>query len=311
MSQRIAALDLGTNTFHLMIADVSDLKIRKIVLAKQIHVKLGEGGINKGEIAPAAFQRGLDALSIFKDHISKSGTDSIVAVGTAALRTATNGTAFINQIKNSTGISIDIIEGGREAELIYKGVKQSVDIAEPSVIMDIGGGSVEFIFCGPDGINNKKSYPIGAAKLMDMFHHSDPISDNDIAAIQVYLELILSELKSVANKYRPRVLIGSAGAFETFAALCQIKSGTVSEILKSFQFDKSLLDIVLLDMIGSTHQERANNAAILSVRTDMIVVASVLTREVIKFLNVSSVMMSAYALKEGLIIDSINNEKAI
>lgn len=312
MTRRIAALDLGTNTFHLIIADVSDIKIKEIVLAEQIHVKLGEGGINKGEIAPAAFQRGLEALSVFKNHISKSQADCIVAVGTAALRTAANGTEFITQIKNTTGISVDIIEGDREAELIYQGVQQSVDLAEPSVIMDIGGGSVEFIFCGSDGIHLKKSYPIGAAKLMDMFHHSDPISDNDITAIQVYLELILSELKSVANKYCPKVLIGSAGAFETFAALYQIKyNGIPSEITRSFSFNKPDLDSVLSDIIKSTHPERANNAAILSVRTDMIVVASVLTRQVIKLLKVSSVIMSTYALKEGLLIEAANNQKAM
>lgn len=305
MTKRIAALDLGTNTFHLIIADVSDTGIQQVLLAKQIHVKLGEGGINKGEITNTAFKRGIDALSAFKKHIAENLVDRITAVGTAALRTATNGTAFIKEIKAKTGITIEIIEGDRESELIYKGVKQVIQFSDSSLIMDIGGGSVEFIFCDGDGIKFKKSFPVGAAKLMEMFHHSDPIAENEIWSIRDYLKPTLSELKSAADNHKPKILIGSAGAYETFAALCQLESdGITSSIVKSFNFDMNSLSKVLSDLIRSTHIERATNPAILSVRTDMIVVASILTNELIKTLKIQSVMMSTYALKEGLLIET-------
>ena len=160
--KRIAALDLGTNTFHLLIADVLDNKF-EAVKEEQAHVKLGEGGINSGLIADAPFKRGLDALQHFKSEIQRFSVDAIHATGTAALRSAKNGFAFINQVKTSTGIEIEIIDGDLEASLIYQGVRACVSLAPSALIMDIGGGSVEFIFCNDQTIFWKKSYPIGAA----------------------------------------------------------------------------------------------------------------------------------------------------
>lgn len=303
MSQRIAALDLGTNTFHLIIADIDQGLIQQIVLADQKHVKIGEGGINSGKITEAAFQRGLKALSEFSSIILEHKVDIIKAVGTAAFRTALNGPDFIQQVKNKTGIQIEIIDGEREADLIYQGVRQAIHLDDNSVIMDIGGGSVEFIFANGQGIVWKKSYPIGAAKLMAMFHHSDPISNDDKKVIITHLDSVLTDLFSFSLKYKPKVLIGSAGAFETFAALCQVKSKSKPiGTNKSFEFDLNQLNLIIEDILSSTHQERLTNDAILSVRKDMIVVASLLTKYIIDKLNIESAKLSVYALKEGLLL---------
>lgn len=303
MKKRIAALDLGTNTFHLIIADVYENKIEQIVYHGQTHVKLGEGGITNGVIAAPAIERGIRALSKFESIINAHKVDLIRAVGTAALRSAINGTEFILKAKETTGIEIEIIDGEREAGLIYHGVKQAVDLTQNSLIMDIGGGSVEFIFANTSNIQWKKSYPIGAAKLMAMFHHTDPISGEDIETINHHLDLVLAVLKRESEKFRPKMLIGSAGAFETFAALCEIKSGNKqAEIFKRYLFDNPTLNNVISDIIKSSHHERVNNEAILSVRTDMIVVAAILTRYVIQQLHIPSVLMTTYALKEGLLV---------
>ncbi|MBC7913295.1 MAG: exopolyphosphatase [Pyrinomonadaceae bacterium] len=305
MSERIAALDLGTNTFHLLIADVGENRIVHIILEKQDHVKLGEGGINEGRITDAAFQRGLTALSVFQKYISEYQVRQVRAVGTAALRTAHNGAEFMEKVKAETGIVIEIIDGEKEADLIYQGVKQAVDLSQTSLIMDIGGGSVEFIIANTDKIFWKKSYPIGAAKLMASFHHSDPISDYDIKEIHSYLDTVLSDLKTSITKYLPQMLIGSAGAFETFATLCQIKTqGKPSKINRSFLFNAENLHGVLFELIRSTHQDRVNNPAILPVRTDMIVVAALLTKYILQQHNFRSLKMTNYALKEGLVINS-------
>lgn len=304
MTQRIAALDLGTNTFHLIIADVSNSKIQRIVTAEQKHVKLGEGGINTGTITAAAFNRGLDALADFSIYIQENNVDTVHAVGTAALRSASNGLDFLQSVKERTGIQIEIISGDREASLIYQGVKQAIDFTENSLIMDIGGGSVEFIFANKEGIQWKKSYPIGAAKLMATFHRSDPISNDDIQAILKHLDEVLADFLRFSTEFKPKILIGSAGAFETFAALCQIKfNGNQSEIKRSFLFDVSQLELILSEILKSDHQQRKDNPAIISVRTDMIVTASVLTQYIISKLEIESVLLSAYALKEGLLLD--------
>lgn len=308
MSKRIAALDLGTNTFHLLIADISEGVITRIVYSDQKHVKLGEGGISRGTITEVSFSRGIEALSDFHQAIIEHRADSIRAVGTAALRSAANGQMFIDQVKSNTGISIEIIDGDREASLIYLGVRQAVRLQANSLIMDIGGGSVEFIFANLNGILWKKSYPIGAAKLMALFHHTDPVNDADLKDIQSHLHVVLSELKVKSAEFNPQILVGSAGAFETFAALCQIKTQGVSlPIGKSFSFDFGVLAEVLEDILKSTHHQRAANPAILSVRTDMIVVASILTRYVINELNLRSVELSSFSLKEGLLVEELEN----
>ena len=306
MNRRIAALDLGTNTFHLVIAEVNGSKFNKII-EEQRHVKLGEGGITEGRITDAAFKRGINALHQFKLIISEQEIDLIQASGTAALRSAANGKEFIDQAMQETGIRIEIIEGDLEAELIYKGVRAVSELGKPTLIMDIGGGSVEFIFCNAAHIFWKKSYPIGAARLMAMFHHSDPISVQDMLAIEEYLHVPMEELKEKAIEYKPQQLIGSAGAFETFAALVADRYNIDQQILNqdNYTFKPSELKDVLNAVLASTHEERLQNELIIPVRTDMIVVASVLTKYLVDQINFPLIQLSRFALKEGLLVRAI------
>ena len=303
MSKRIAALDLGTNTFHLLIADVAENQIKSIVHAEQSHVKLGEGGISKGLLSDEAQDRALAALTLFSASIRKFNVDEIRTAGTAALRSAQNTLGFMDKIREKTGLNIDVIDGDREAILIFKGVQQAVNTKGNYLVMDIGGGSVEFIIAAAEAILWKKSYPIGAARLMAVFHHSDPISEAERLAIHQHLDGLLTDLILEARKRGIEQLIGSAGAFETFASLSQFKQGHVLKAEKTYSFDTAILNGVLEDIINSVHDERAANPLILPVRTDMIVVASILTRYVLQQLKISSVTMTSYALKEGLLVD--------
>ncbi len=304
MKKRIAVLDLGTNTFHLLIADTEGGKIAAPLVAETRAVKLGEGGISKGYITEAAFSRGIETLRFFKSLIDQYAAEEIHAAGTSALRSASNGPDFIREAEQQTGIKIVLIDGVREAELIYKGVRQAVKLTKPALIMDIGGGSVEFIFCDEHEVFHKKSYPIGAARLMDKFHHSDPISEEDVQSIFHYLDEQLEDLKENARKFKPAILIGSAGAFETFAELTTKMSGS-SPLTDStsFFFTHDQLLSVLLGIILSTHKERAENESITPVRVDMIVVASILTSYIIRELQIKEIAMSAYSLKEGLLYE--------
>src|ERR1700742_3824081 len=122
MNKTVAVMDLGTNTFHLLIADGNAANYRELVHEHEA-VKLGEGGINKGIIQPAAFERGLQTMQKFKQDILKYEVKNVRAIATSALRNASNGNDFINQVKNLTGIVIETINGEQEAGYIYKGVK--------------------------------------------------------------------------------------------------------------------------------------------------------------------------------------------
>jgi len=301
--KRKAVLDLGTNTFHLLIADISEDSL-EFLYQETIAVKLGERGINQGLITNEAFERGINAIELFSEKINRYKPGEIFAVGTAALRNAVNGEAFVKEVKRRTGIEIRIIDGSFEAELIYEGVKRAVKLDKnPVLILDIGGGSIELILADNEKLIWKNSYPLGAAKLMDKFHKHDPISEEEIKTVYQYLDEHLEGLKQVCIPHKPEMLIGSAGAFETFAALTiehfQLPSNLLGQA--EFSFDLSQFEQIGKDIIGSTHVERAANPLIIPVRVDMIVMAAVVTNYILQNLNISQLKLSVYALKEGLL----------
>jgi exopolyphosphatase / guanosine-5'-triphosphate,3'-diphosphate pyrophosphatase len=303
MKKSIAAIDLGTNTFNLLIAEADHGKIGKIWHSEEIPVKLGEGGINQGFIAPAAFQRGLETIQRIRSIIDSHHAEQILAFATSAVRTASNGNTFIEMVRQQTGIRIQLIDGNREAGLIYQAVRNAVSLEFPALIMDIGGGSVEFILCDREQIHWKKSYPLGAARLREQYHLLDPIGDESLNALTGYLQVSLSDLFDQCELFRPVQLVGSAGAFETFEAIIrnEASSATANPAVE-LHHDKL---IPVLDMlIRSTREEREKVPGLASFRIDMIVMASVLTRFILHQTGLKKTWLSAYSLKEGMVIEA-------
>lgn len=300
-------MDLGTNTFHLLIAEGSAASYQEIV-HRQEAVKLGEGGINKGYILPEAYKRGLDTMLQFHEQIQASQVQKVRAVATSALRSASNGNDFMRDVKAKTGIEIEIINGDQEAGFIYNGVKMSGCLsAKNSLIMDIGGGSVEFILGNADHIIWKQSFEIGAARLMDLFHRTDPIPPASIEALNLYLEDHLPDLFAAIAGHEVDTLIGSSGAFETFAGVIETEKGHAFDlkVIKHYTFDEEELLTQTNKFVQSTHQQRAGNKAIIPVRVDMIVVASLITRFIMHKLDIHNVLMCTNSLKEGVLADML------
>lgn len=305
MNNRLAIIDLGTNTFHLLIAELRQKKV-SLLHQETIPVSLGEGGMEDGQIKDSAFERGLKALKWFKKQIELHQVTKVKALATSALRSASNGAKFIDQVIHDIGIQIDLIDGNREAELIYSAVRAAINLGRQNcLIMDIGGGSVEFVICNEEQLFWKKSYDIGAARLMNQFHHSDPISKSDIENIYSHLNIVLVELAEQIKQFMPFQLIGSAGAFETYAALID------TEFKPSFENPEFIIDIQEFEkikqmIINSNHEERAKNPIIPEIRVDMIVVASILTDYVLKLNYFREIKLSSYSLKEGVLFEMIN-----
>lgn len=307
MIKRVAVMDLGTNTFHLLIAEGNASDYKEIV---HIHdsVKLGEGGINKGVIQPEPYQRGIIALQSFKQEIDKHNVAHVRAIATSALRNASNGQQFIDKVVDKTGIQIEIIDGEQEAEYIYKGVRLAGGLSDQtSLIMDIGGGSVEFILSNAHAILWKQSFEIGAARLMDKFHRTDPIPVDAINTLYAYLDEHLTSLIAVAQKYPVNSLLGSSGAFETFAEVIELEKGNPFSLsIKNYNFDHDKLIAITDKLIASSHQERKATKGIISIRVDMIVVASLITRFIMSRLGINQVCMSTYSLKEGVLAEMMD-----
>jgi exopolyphosphatase/guanosine-5'-triphosphate,3'-diphosphate pyrophosphatase len=300
----IAILDLGTNTFHLLIAEINE-NSPELIFQETIAVKLGEGGMRDGMINVSAFDRGVSAIRQFKTSIDHYGVFQIKAFATSALRSASNSEDFIKKILTETGIKIEIIDGNREAELIFSGVRSAINMKDQSsLIMDIGGGSVEFIICDQDQIFWKKSFDIGAARLMELFHKSDPISESNINELHSNLNSVLIDLKIQLDMYKPKQLIGSAGAFETFASMVDPDFKIQFE-KPEFNIDLDKFEKISKFIIGSNHEERAVTAGIPGVRVDMIVVATLLTRYVLNLYEFKILKLSTYSMKEGILFEMI------
>ena len=303
MTNRVAVLDLGTNTFHLLIAELTNHGFREILRAEEA-VKLGEGGINKGTIQPVPFERGVKTIENFHQLIVQHNAQKVRAIATSALRNAANGRDFVEQVKLKTGINIEIINGETEAGYIYEGIKAGGSLSgSNSLIIDVGGGSCEFIICNNKQIFRKQSFEIGAARLMDKFHNTDPISATSAAALHAYLQEQLNVFLEIAPGYRVENIVGASGVFESYALLVEQHKGNTLNLKKTkrYQFTFDELAAALETIIGSTHDERSKNQAIIPVRVDMIVTASLLTWFVLEKLGIKNLQVSTNSLKEGVL----------
>jgi exopolyphosphatase/guanosine-5'-triphosphate,3'-diphosphate pyrophosphatase len=293
----IATIDLGTNTFHLIIAEKQD--DIKVLYHTNKPVKLGEDITKENRIIAAAFERGLNCLKEFKATLDEYGVDKVRAVATSGVRSAQNGQEFINAVQTETGICIDVINGDEEAQLIYDGVKLSGALKGKCLIMDIGGGSTEFIFCDEQQLYWKKSFDIGAARLMQKFFKSDPINSADQQLLNAHLHETLPELIAFGKAFGAQTLIGSAGAFETYAAILEPSLNIKS--ISQAKIDISGYRKLSERLISSTHAERAQIPNLIPLRVDMIVMASLITNYVLAALNVEHITLSTYDLKMGVL----------
>ena len=292
-----AIIDLGTNTFNLLIATVTSSGF-SIIEADRIAVAIGQGGINKGIITEEAIERALNALVQFKAVCDKFQVDSVRAIGTSAIRDAKNKREFCERVFERTNINIEVIDGEKEADLIYKGVKWSHDFMEPAVIMDIGGGSTEFIFANKSGVLDQISLNIGVARIADLQEFSDPLTPEEVDVIENWLEQQAGayfENKTCAK------LIGASGSFETFYELLH-QLDFPAEIV-TFDLPINELKQLLTYLIFSTENDRKNNRWIATIRKKMVPIAAVKVNWIIKKLNIKEVSVSSCSLKEGALMD--------
>jgi exopolyphosphatase/guanosine-5'-triphosphate,3'-diphosphate pyrophosphatase len=290
---RRAVIDLGTNTFNLLIADT---QTRQICFQTKEGVALGMGGINEKRIGEAAMERAFAALHQFKAHCVHWQVNEIRAIGTSALRDATNSHELLDKVKAELQITIEIISGLKEAELIYQGVRLTHDFEKPALIMDIGGGSTEFIAAHLGGPYLAQSFDIGVSRLFQAFDFSDPYTSADIQKVETYLE---ERCASFFKQHLPTVLIGSSGSFETFYELMQ--ESVFQAQGQAVEVDREAFEQMLQQIIASTQAERDQNQHIIAIRKRMAPLAAIKTRWVLRQAKITQILISPYSLKEGVL----------
>ena len=298
-SAKIAVVDLGTNTFHLLISD-SDFKT---IYKDKVAVMIGKDGINHGYITEEAQNRALHTLQGFRGIIDDHEVKQIYATATSAIRNASNGQELLNKIQKTSGITIRVISGEEEAEYIYYGVKRAFDLGEaPVLIMDIGGGSVEFIIGNRQALQWKQSFEIGAQRLLDQFQKHDPIWPEDVLNLEAFLEEKLLPLSKAIEKYLPKTLIGASGTFDTLSEICSLKANMPKNFgATELPISLSGFDEIHQSILKKDRNQRLDIPGMVTMRVDMIVVASSLINYLLKKYNFDKLRISAYALKEGLL----------
>ncbi len=292
---RVGIIDLGSNTFHILIVDVNENLSFKTVHKERCFVGLAEDGIEN--LSQKAIEKGLQTLKHFKSILEDNQVNQFKVTGTAALRSAKNKDAFIDAVRNEIGFEIEVIGGQREAELIFKGVSLLYPMKDNHLIMDIGGGSVEFILV-QNGINTwSKSYNIGVGVLHNGFHKSEPIAKSEISSLNSFLKSELQDLKEIVQGLKIDSMIGASGSFEVVESMNgkTISSNSISSV--------SLDDYrkVSSSIINASLIERNKMKGLPNSRVKLIVVAMVLINMVIDMIRPENIVISPYALKEGLL----------
>lgn len=301
---RFAVIDLGTNTFNLLIAEGLENGTFVKLYNTKISVKLGESTINSGYISDLSFKRGIDALITYKSYIDKYNVNHIFAFATSAIRTASNGLEFVKHAKKDAGIHVTVIDGNEEADLIYYGTRMAVKLDNtPSLIIDIGGGSTEFIIATKDEILWKHSFLLGAARLLDRFKPSDPITISEIIDSNVYLKQELKPLIEACKFYKPTELIGSSGAFDSVVDMIAAEFNTTPTHDNETEYHVDLAHYKFISerIIKSTLKDRYEMKGLISMRVDMMVISILLIDFVLKELGLTKLRVSSFALKEGVI----------
>lgn len=292
---RKAVIDLGTNTFNLLIADVQEASFSEVLTTKEA-VLLGMGGINHGKITKDAIERAMEAIDRFVHLCGEYAVDSkyITAIGTSALREASNAHELLDKVRNAHGIDIEIITGRREAELIYNGVKWTYPFESPAIIMDIGGGSTEFVSARAQGIDRMVSLDIGVSRVYQLFGRLERYPET---VQQTILEYFDQQANGEMNDFSSDVLIGASGSFETFYEMIFKEKWVPFRGIVELPMDE--LKVQLNWAIRSTQEERDRHEWISHIRKVMLPVAAIQILWAIEHVQCSRVLLSPYSLKEG------------
>lgn len=304
---RISVIDLGTNTFNLLVAEWDETGIPKILNRSKYATKIGQGGINNNIITDEAITRAQNAFDTITEISNQFEVSKTIAFATSAIRSAENGEAFVKMLEEKYNINIEIISGDREADLIFTGTKKAIELNHEVVaILDIGGGSNEIIIANNEKVFWKNSYPLGMTRLLEKFNPTDPINKNMVKNIEEYLKEEMSDLFEALDIHSVKTLIGSSGSFDTFKQVLVANTPGLNGF-PTTHFEIKLKDFFKLHQVflASSLEEREQMPGMDPVRVELIVVASIFINYLIKEAGFSKLFQSSFALKEGALFEFI------
>ncbi|MEK7851219.1 MAG: Ppx/GppA phosphatase family protein [Deltaproteobacteria bacterium] len=316
MSISLASIDIGTNTFRLLISELNNGGILHQKVLKREITRLGGGFSSTGCLTEESMARGVATLSVFSALLREHKVDKVRAVATSVVREAPNGTEFVKRVKDTTGIDVEVIDGEEEALLALKGVLSCVTVKTgDALVFDIGGGSTEYILSSHGNPLYSESLRLGVVHASETFLHSDPTKEEEVENLSAHAsERLRPFIENLAkNGLKKRLppegmditLIGTAGTITTLAAMDQgLKSYDPSQI-NNYILTKERVQRHLSAISPLTLKERKKLCALEGGREDLIVAGTVIVLKSMEVLGFKEMLVSDGGLLEGVLIDMV------
>jgi len=306
--KRIAAIDIGTNSFHLIIFEVKENGSLKLLDKEREFLRLGsEYGEDLSFISDNEKAKAIAVLKNFS-KLALSNRANIRAVSTSAVREAKNKNQFIKEIFEETGIKVEPIEGTEEANLIFLGMKNALEINDKSILgIDIGGGSTEFIY----GVNGSpvfaESVKVGAVRLSKKFFPDFIITESSVKDCSSYVEELIKSNIKIQTNIKIDFAVGSSGTVDTICLIKQSqKEAKIESRLNGYAFSKSELEEIYSFVMNLKNpSERMSVPGIEAKRADIIPAGFIILKKVFEIFNIEKMVLSEYALREGVVFDFI------
>src|SRR5262245_42946933 len=309
---RIAAIDIGTNSIHMIVVRVRpDLSFEVIDREKEM-VRLGAGGLDGRSLTAAAMTAALQTLAKFRRLADSHKVDETVAAATSAIREADNGGDFIAEVRKRTGIKIKVISGNEEARLIHMAAVYGVHMGgSPAVVIDIGGGSVEVTLGTASHLTHARSFKLGVIRLTERFVHTDPLASRDERRLVKHINKeIGAHLDSIADRRFDRV-IGTSGTMLSLGSLALAEDGISDpEALRNRRVPARTIHRIRKRLIGADLEARLEMDGLDPRRADIAVAGSVLLDTILRRLGADDITLCDLALREGLVLDYIHRNSA-
>ena len=303
---RLAAIDIGTNSVHMIIVRVRPDFSFEVVDREKEMVRLGAGGLDGKKLTPEAMTAALQALSKFARLAESHQVDEVLAVATSATREAENGGAFLKAIERRTGIRARIITGTEEARLIHLAAVYGVDTPKPAVVIDIGGGSVEITRGSGHDVDLARSFKLGVIRLTERFVDADPISNRDERRMVKHIrEEVDRYLEHIVEAGFDRV-IGTSGTIQSLGTVAAaMETGVIPQEVRNLRVTAKSLRRLRKMAVDMELEERLRLPGLDPRRADIMVAGAVLLDTLLKSLEASDITLCDLALREGVLIDYI------
>jgi exopolyphosphatase/guanosine-5'-triphosphate,3'-diphosphate pyrophosphatase len=301
-----AAIDIGTNSIHIVIARLGPGGRLDILTREKESVRLGHGSGDMDRLEPAAMDRGIATLTRFR-HLADNFDARVRAVATSAVREAANREEFLRRAREEAGIEVEVISGVEEARLIHLGVLQAVPVFDRQhLTVDIGGGSTEFVVAKADDVHVARSVKLGAIRLTDRFFPGGQTRGRNVRECRAYIDAYLAPLAHEIEPWGFDVAVGSSGTINAVAAMIEHARGRdASRGVNNVSFTRSeLADLVVALVAARTPETRLETVPGLDPRrADIIVGGAILLEEIFTTLGITTMTVSEYALREGALLD--------